>query len=377
MMNKMDFSKLSLKDLQAVAKSKNLKGISKLKKAEIISRLSENANQPDEKVSPQNEERHFTRPLKMVDLFAGTGAFSLAFDSTEKVDVVFANDFVKMSKVIYDANLPHHSPLLLKDINEVDVKEIPEHDILTGGFPCQPFSIAGLQEGFDDARSNVFWKILDIIRHHKPRVVLLENVKNLTSHDNCETFKVIQENLEACGYRLKYKVLNTSSITGVPQHRERIYIAGFREEEDFQKFSFDFEPVQKLSIVNFLQTGKVPDKYYYSDKSSVWGLVSEHVTKPEVVYQYRRIYVRENKNNECPTLTANMGTGGHNVPIIKDEFGIRKLTPRECFNLQGFPQSYKLGSDLSDSNLYKLAGNAVSYPVIKLIADRIISVLNV
>lgn len=359
-----DLKNLTLEELKSLAKSKNIRGISRLRKGDIVSCLLSQTKQQDQAL----------RPLKMVDLFAGTGAFSLAFENTEKVDVVLANDFAKMSKEIYETNFPH-TFFLLKDINEVEAKDIPKHDILTGGFPCQPFSIAGLQEGFDDSRSNVFWKILEIIRHHKPRVVLLENVKNLLSHDDRKTFQIIQDNLSSCGYYVKYKVLNTSSITGVPQHRERIYIACFRDQKDFEKFSFEFDSVSKLSITSFLESDKVPDKYYYSNKSSVWSLVSEHVTKPEVVYQYRRVYVRENKNNECPTLTANMGTGGHNVPIIKDHFGIRKLTPRECFNFQGFPLGYKLNDKMSDSSLYKLAGNAVSYPVIKLIADRIVRVL--
>ena len=118
----------------------------------------------------------------------------------------------------------------------------------------------------------------------------------------------------------------------------------------------------------------VPDKYYYTDSSSTWPLVSEAVTKRNTIYQYRRVYVRENKSSECPTLTANMGGGGHNVPLIRDEKGIRKLTPRECFNFQGFPSEYRL-PNLSDSNLYKLSGNAVSVPVVKLIANRLIPLL--
>ena len=118
----------------------------------------------------------------------------------------------------------------------------------------------------------------------------------------------------------------------------------------------------------------MPSKYYYTNKSSTWNLVEASVVKKDTIYQYRRVYVRENKSSECPTLTANMGEGGHNVPIILDSHGIRKLTPRECFNFQGFPSSYKLPA-LSDSKLYKLAGNAVSVPVVKLIANRIIPLL--
>ncbi len=307
----------------------------------------------------------------MIDLFAGTGAFTLAFEETEKVKVVFANDMVEHSKKIYDANFDH--TLTLKDLNELKDEEIPAHDILTGGFPCQPFSIAGYQEGFKDERSNVFWKILSIIDHHQPRCVILENVKNLVSHDEKKTFKTIQENLERRGYHICYKVLNTAEITGIPQHRERIYIVCLKSKEIFDKFNLNFPKLEKKSISELLQQ-EVPEKYYYTDKSSTWDLVSKNVVKRNTIYQYRRVYVRENKSSECPTLTANMGGGGHNVPLILDEKGIRKLTPRECFSFQGFPSSYVLPS-LSDTNLYKLAGNAVSVPVVKLIANRIIPLL--
>jgi DNA (cytosine-5)-methyltransferase 1 len=168
-------------------------------------------------------------------------------------------------------------------------------------------------------------------------------------------------------------VLNTSDITGIPHHRERIYIVCMKSKKVFDTFSLDFPKIEKKKISEFLETN-VPLKYYYNDKSTTWELLKKNVVKKDTIYQYRRVYVRENKSSECPTLTANMGGGGHNVPIILDDKGIRKLTPRECFNLQGFPSSYKLPS-LCDSNLYKLAGNAVSVPVVKLIANRLIPLL--
>jgi DNA (cytosine-5)-methyltransferase 1 len=346
----MDYTSKSLTELKTICKERKIKGYSGKKKDEIIDLLTKNVE------------------LKMIDLFAGTGAFSLAFES---IDVVFANDMVEHSKKIYDENFHHE--LTLKNLNEVDVADIPSHDILTGGFPCQPFSIAGLQEGFKDERSNVFWKILSIIDHHEPKCVILENVKNLVSHDENKTFDTIKSNLEKRGYHICYKVLNTSDITGIPQHRERIYIVCLKSKSIFDKFNLDFPKIEKKKISEFLEVN-IPSKYYYTDKSKTWELVKNSVVKKDTVYQYRRVYVRENKSSECPTLTANMGAGGHNVPIILDDKGIRKLTPRECFNLQGFPSSYKL-PELCDSNLYKLAGNAVSVPVVKLIADRIIPLL--
>lgn len=145
----------------------------------------------------------------------------------------------------------------------------------------------------------------------------------------------------------------------------------------YENFNFEFDRVEIDQISNYLEEN-VPQKYYYTDKLKVYNEIKKGIVKhinTNTVYQYRRFYVRENKSNCCPTLTANMGCGGHNVPLIKDDYGIRKLTPRECFNLQGFPVDYKLPL-ISDSKLYKLAGNAVSIPVIRLIVDKIDNIIN-
>jgi DNA (cytosine-5)-methyltransferase 1 len=309
--------------------------------------------------------------LRVAELFTGTGAFSLAFKnvSTDKFKVVYANDFEPSSKTIFDAN--NDIVLDCKDLNEVKKEDIPEMDILTAGFPCQPFSVAGKRNGFNDPRSNVFWKIIEILNHHKPRLAILENVKNLQSHDKGNTFETISNALRAEGYYVKYKVLNTCNYTNIPQNRERIYILCFREETDYTQFEFP-EPLStpRASIVSLL-TADVPNKYYYSVESAIWEKLAKSVVDSvdtNTIYQYRRYYVRQNKSGCCPTLTANMGTGGHNVPIIKDNAGIRKLTPYECFKLQGFPDNYII-PNLSDAKLYKLAGNAVSVPVIKRIIE--------
>jgi DNA (cytosine-5)-methyltransferase 1 len=366
----MDYSKKTREELISICKDKGIGGYSGKKKDVIVNLLlSESIQNNNHIITPSVTST--SDKLNMIDLFAGTGAFTLAFQLTNSVNIVFGNDMVDHSKKIYDENFDHK--LTLKNLNEVNVEDIPSHDILTGGFPCQPFSIAGLQEGFKDERSNVFWKILSIIDHHQPKCVILENVKNLLSHDDNKTFNTIKSNLEERGYYICYKVLNTSDITGIPQHRERIYIVCIKSKSVFDKFSLDFPKIEKKKISEFLEND-IPTKYYYTDKSCTWNLVKNSVVKKDTIYQYRRVYVRENKSSECPTLTANMGCGGHNVPLILDSIGIRKLTPRECFNLQGFPMSYKL-PNLSDSNLYKLAGNAVSVPVVILIANRIIPLL--
>lgn len=240
----------------------------------------------------------------MIDLFAGTGAFTFAFENTGNVECVFANDIDKSSKIIYDENFNHE--LTLKDLNDIDPKDILSHDILTGGFPCQPFSIAGKREGFDDKRSNVFWKILEIMDYHKPDYVILENVKNLVSHDDKKTFEIIKNELIERGYFITYKVLNTSDITGIPQNRERIYIVCIKNKDIYDEFSLDFENIKKKEIIEMLEC-EVDDKYYYTEKSKTWPLVKQSITKKNTIYQYRRVYVRENKSSECPTLTANMG----------------------------------------------------------------------
>jgi DNA (cytosine-5)-methyltransferase 1 len=333
----------------------------------------------------ETENKTKNEKLKMIDLFAGTGAFTLAFQKTGKVECVFANDMVETSKTIYDCNFQNQNhELTLKDIHDVKVEEIPKHDILTGGFPCQPFSIAGKLEGFNDPRSNVFWKILEIVDYHKPEYVILENVKNLVSHGDKKTFETIKNNLTERGYYIHYKVLNTSEITGIPQHRERIYIVCMKSKEVYDKFSLEFDKIQKQPVGSFFENAPsnsqnlttIEKKYYYTEKSKTWDLVKENIIKKDSIYQYRRVYVRENKSNECPTLTANMGTGGHNVPLILDDVGIRKLTPRECFNFQGFPIDYNIpNKKMSDANLYKLIGNAVSVPVVSLIAERLINAI--
>jgi DNA (cytosine-5)-methyltransferase 1 len=311
-----------------------------------------------------------------IDLCSGTGGFSIAIQNTSDLKCVFSNDMIPESQNIHHVNLKHDN-FVLKNIHDIDVKDIPKHDMLCAGFPCQPFSIAGEQKGFDDNRSNVFWKITEIAKFHQPEVIILENVKNLKSHDKGNTYKVIETKLKEIGYFVTSKILDTCKITNIPHHRERIYIICFKDESKFNKFNFNFITEKNKKILDFLENTDIPEKYYYTNSLKVYDEiqknVSEHINSNSV-YQYRRYYVRKNKNNCCPTLTANMGKGGHNVPIILDDNGIRKLTPRECFNLQGFPDTYELPTSLSDSKLYSLAGNAISIPVVQLIIQKIIKI---
>jgi DNA (cytosine-5)-methyltransferase 1 len=176
------------------------------------------------------------KKYNVIDLFAGTGAFSYVFSKKNQFNIVFSNDIEKESKSIIELNYHinnNSSPFHLANLNDFPIEKIPKHDILCGGFPCQPFSICGEKKGFDDERSNVFWKMLDIIKYHHPQILLLENVKNLVSHDKGNTFKVIYDHLSKLGYFIKYSILDTCKITEVPHHRERIYIICFKNKDLF------------------------------------------------------------------------------------------------------------------------------------------------
>lgn len=311
--------------------------------------------------------------LRTIDLFAGIGGIRIGFEKAG-FSTVFANDFDPKCKETYDLNFKT-VPLTVKDIQKIKVTDLPDFDFVLGGFPCQAFSIAGYRQGFADekGRGNLFLDIARIIKERKPKGFLLENVKNLKSHDGGKTYRIIKDTLEDLGYHVTEKVLNSMEHGNIPQNRERIYIVGFKNKKYFDKFQFP-NPVKRTKNVSDLLEKKVDEKYYYNGKPLFEKLKSE-ITQKGKVYQWRRQYVRENKSGVCPTLTANMGMGGHNVPIVKDDKGIRKLTPRECARIQGFPDSYKL-PNIADSALYKQFGNSVSVPVIQAVAKQIIKAIN-
>lgn len=306
--------------------------------------------------------------MKFIDLFAGIGGIKDGFER-EGFECVFSNDFDKYCQITFNLNNPSKK-LVYGNISDIKSSQIPQFDILTGGFPCQPFSIAGYRQGFNDekGRGNVFFEIIRILEDRRPKAILLENVKNLNTHDKGNTMKVINCELENLGYRITTKVLNTMDYGDLPQNRERLYIVGFLDDKYFNRFNFP-KKIKRTKTIHDCLEKDVDQKYYYNGKP-LYEKLKDEVTKRDTVYQWRRIYVRENKKGICPTLTANMGMGGHNVPIVLDFKGIRKLTPRECANFQGFSQSYKL-PDIADSHLYKQLGNSVSIPVIQRIANSI------
>lgn len=312
------------------------------------------------------------KKIRVASMFAGIGGICLGFKRAG-FNIAWANEIDKYACTTYRKNFGD-SYLVEDDIYNVLDKDIPNIDVLTAGFPCQPFSIAGYQKGFEDDRGNLFFEVLRVIKAKKPKVIFLENVKNLVTHDNKHTFEVITKSLEEEGYYLKYKVLNSCKYGNIPQNRERIYIVGFLEKDKYDSFEFPLELELTKRIEDIIDINvKVDDKYYYNESSKYYNMISETIIKYNTIYQLRRIYIRENKNFVCPTLTANMGTGGHNVPLIKDNYGYRKLTPRECLLFQGFPLDFIIPEGMSDARVYKQAGNAVTVTVIERIAKNIIS----
>ena len=294
--------------------------------------------------------------------------------------MVYANEFDKYARQTYRLNYPN-THLDSRDIHAVKPADIPAErvDVIMGGFPCQAFSIAGYRKGFDDERGDLFFELLRMIEGRKPRAIFIENVKNMVGHDHGNTFKVIREALTENNYFIKWKVLNGKDYGNIPQNRERIYIVGFDTKEAYDLFEFPEEIKLTTTLADVIDLGAKPDEaYYYREgKQNFYADLKANVTSQDTVYQWRRQYVRENKNGVVPTLTANMGTGGHNVPLILTDSGeIRKLTPKETFNVQGYPKTFKLPEGVSNGQLYKQAGNSVVVPVIKRIAENVAKALN-
>lgn len=374
---------------------------------------------------------------KVGSLFAGVGGVCLGFKNAKNAQggyqLVWANELDEDAGKTYQHNFKH--PLISGDIEKIVKPERAEKereriefeqkkmailaepiDILTGGFPCQAFSIAGGRKGFDDHRGNLFYAIIDLVNElhkasHKPRILFLENVKNLHSHDKGRTYQVIKSELERAGYIIKDAVLNTKEYTNLPQNRERLFIVCFLHQADADRFTM-FERLDEFKLKhsdtarrkNIAQcldsdTKKRKSHHYYytpekhpnyfltptqydniaTDKRKKERInISEQITDESEFYQLRRgMYIRKNASGVCPTLTANMGTGGHNVALIKVKHGVRKLTPKETFKLQGFPigEGYLLPTKMSNGALYKQAGNAVSVHLITLIAQELLTVL--
>lgn len=316
------------------------------------------------------------KKIKFIDLFAGIGGMRLGFESAG-AECVLTCEINDAAMITYKANYsPSDEHVYSDNILTLKSKDIPNHNILVAGFPCQPYSIAGLRKGLNDERGgDIFLAILRILNDKKPAAFMLENVKGMINHDDGETFKFMLNSLSECGYHISFKILNSMTHANVPQNRERVFVVGFRDPKIFSEFQFPKETHLTKTIHNCLEEKKVGDEFYYTDeKYACSKILRDAMQNKDTIYQWRRHYVRENKSNACPTLTANMGSGGHNVPLVLDSFGIRKLTPRETANFQGFPKTFKLPK-IANSKLYHQFGNSVTVPLIGKLAKEIVRVL--
>ncbi len=309
-----------------------------------------------------------------IDLFAGIGGIKLGFEKAGFRNV-FSLDKDKNCKKTYDINFPS-TPMHLADIEDININNIPDFQLLLAGFPCQPFSIAGQKSGFNDKKSgNAFFYIMDLVEARKPPAIFLENVKHLYGHDKGKTYSVIKNLLSEKGYWIKEAVLNTTEYGNLPQNRERIYIVAFKSKDVCNSFRFPGK-IPLVKRIKDILDEKVDEKYYYRE-GWLYDRIKDDLKESDFIYQWRRVYLRKvNQEGICFTLTANMGMGGHNTPLIKDPSGLRRLTPRECARLQGFKDGYKFPEGSADSQIYKQIGNSVSIPVVARIASNIKRALN-
>lgn len=314
--------------------------------------------------------------LTCASFFAGVGGIDKGFEQTGIFKTIYANEFDSYPVQTYEKNFD--LKVDCRDIRDVNASELPDFDVMLAGFPCQAFSVAGYRKGFEDekGRGTLFFELVRIIKEKKPPIIFLENVKNLVSHDNGNTFETILGELKKENYSIKFKVLNAMEYGNIPQNRERIYIVAFKDNQCCKNFDFPLPVKLNTTLDDVLDfSNKVDEKYFYT-KNKYKGDIYEKLVEAmkddkHDIYQWRRTYVRKNKSKVVPTLTANQGEGGHNVCLIKTDFGIRKMTPHECFNVQGFPKDFILPNNLSDAKLYKQAGNSVCVSVISRIAESI------
>lgn len=324
--------------------------------------------------------------IKVGCLFAAIGGFCRAFQE-RGATVTWANEKDKWATKTFLTNYPdvRHLHKSVEDLS-VDGDGLETIDILTAGFPCQPFSIAGEKLGFNDNRGMLFLHIIRLLKEFgsdKPKILLLENVKNLRGHDKGATFKRIQAEIQRAGYWFadaNTQVLNTCTHSEIPQNRERIFMVAMSQDH-FSANTYVFpDPLPNGSmrrVDEFLDLDRQPSEHflYFSESSQYHPMFQKAMEEGsrDSVYQLRRSYVRQNKSGTCFTLMANMGEGGHNVPVIRDRWGIRKLTPRECARLQGYGDSwFKIPQEMPLRQIYKQIGNSVTVPLVSRLAEGIL-----
>ena len=310
--------------------------------------------------------------IRFIDLFAGIGGMRLAFENNG-CECVYSSEWNEYAQKTYEANFGDRPD---GDITKVEAASIPDHDILVAGFPCQPFSIAGVSKknslgratGFEDkTQGTLFFDVCRILKEKRPRAFMLENVKNLKSHDRGNTFRVIAETLEELDYQVFYQVLDGQMY--VPQHRERILIVGFDRKRYGSAIDFAFDVVQQepKPVMRDILEANVDSKYTLSDK--LWSYLQAYAEKHKAAGNGFGFGIA-NENGVARTLSARQYKDGSEILIAQEGQNPRKLTPRECARLQGFPDSYKIV--VSDTQAYKQFGNSVVVPLMQRVAELIL-----
>ena len=311
--------------------------------------------------------------MKVGSLFSGIGGIDLGFQQAG-FNIVWANELDKDAATTYRHNFGNKC-LVEKDICKVKAKEMPDFDILVAGFPCQPFSIMGRQKGFKDPRGTLFYEIVRVVKEKQPKIIFLENVSNLIKHDDGKTFLAIYNALAPLGYSLRYSVMDATEYGNVPQIRTRIFIVAFLDEEKCEKFKFPEKIERTVQLNDIIKRDiKHDNSYYYNENSPYYKDLKIIVTDKRALYKIYDTGVSRKAHYICPTLTANMGTYPDRVPIVLDDYGIRKITPYECLALQGFPKEYRFPK-IPLPSAYKQCGNSVVVPVIKRIGGSIMAVM--
>lgn len=316
-----------------------------------------------------------SKKLKFIDLFCGLGGFRIALEK-QNCKCVFSSDIDEAVAKVYETNYGEYPS---GDITKIDAKDIPDFDILCGGFPCQSFSIAGKRLGFDDARGTMFFEVARILKEKKPKAFMLENVKGLTNHDGGKTLQTILDILDDLGYEVIYRVINSAEY-GIPQSRERWYCVGIRKDlnvniREKENEIFPTEQLLLYSLDDVIDDLNEYKDYTISDiaKSNIEKYlfkVKDKTSKYTLAYEIRPSRCQFKSNGISPCLTAKMGTGGNNVPVVVELN--RKLTEKECLKLMGYPDDYKIGKG---SQAYKQIGNSVIVPILSSIAENLVRII--
>lgn len=307
--------------------------------------------------------------MRVCSLFSGIGGIDLGFKQAG-FEIVWANDFDAYAAKTYRHNFGKHN-FIFKDIKKVEINTIPDFDILAAGFPCQPFSSAGLQKGFSDTRGTLFFDIVRIVEKKRPAIVFLENVANLLGHDDGKTFLTIYNALVPYGYCFKYQVMDALDYGNVPQKRSRIFIVAFIDDEICDRFHFPDKIKRTCNLNDIINRNvKHDDIYYFSQKDKNYEKLKEIVTNKSTIYKFYDSIDVYKSYKICPTLLASMGKFPDSIPVVLDNYGIRRITPYECLALQGFPKEFRF-PNIPIDRAYKQCGNSVVIPVIRRIAENI------